>query len=173
MISEFEAPIPGQSLTTTPKNAPYENPPELVQVEDVIDVHLNNLSKPKVMESVLELLESGQITIVNIVRTILRIAISNGVHTIDTGLFAAPVMHEFIKQTANVVGIDYEEGFEDKKKNKKIEEGRIALKAKEELKKSGYELPEIDIKDIDEVEPEEVEEVTQKIGRGLMSRGEE
>lgn len=26
---QFERPVPGQSLTTTPKSAPYERPPEI------------------------------------------------------------------------------------------------------------------------------------------------
>ncbi len=33
----YDRPIPGQSLTTEPKNAPYENPPEIVDVDEAIE----------------------------------------------------------------------------------------------------------------------------------------
>ena len=37
--------IPGQSLTAEPKNAPYENPPEINTEEDAIMWHLERLSE--------------------------------------------------------------------------------------------------------------------------------
>ena len=33
--------IPGQSLTAEPKNAPYENPPELTTPEDAVEWKTN------------------------------------------------------------------------------------------------------------------------------------
>ena len=48
-----ERPIPGQSLTTTPKNAPYERPPELTDSTEALDFHLDNLVKDGVIEDVL------------------------------------------------------------------------------------------------------------------------
>ena len=35
-MTAFELPIPGQSLTTEPKAAPYERPPEFDNLQDVI-----------------------------------------------------------------------------------------------------------------------------------------
>ena len=40
----FDAPIPGQSLTSEPKNAPFERPPEIVNPEEALMVHLKRLN---------------------------------------------------------------------------------------------------------------------------------
>lgn len=55
----FERPIPGQSLTTEPKNAPYERPPEIVDPIEALNVHIENLLKPGAMEDALYFLEYG------------------------------------------------------------------------------------------------------------------
>ena len=40
----FDAPIPGQSLTSAPKNRPWRNPPQLAKVEDAMEYYLPRLS---------------------------------------------------------------------------------------------------------------------------------
>ena len=37
---QFERPIPGQSLTTPPKSAPFERPPEIADPVKALDYHL-------------------------------------------------------------------------------------------------------------------------------------
>jgi hypothetical protein len=49
----FERPIPGQSLTTPEKSSPYEKPAEIIDPIDALNVHLDNLNDPEVMEGVL------------------------------------------------------------------------------------------------------------------------
>ena len=46
----FNAPIPGQSLTTPPRNAPYERPPEITDPDEALAVHLKRLSDPDAIE---------------------------------------------------------------------------------------------------------------------------
>lgn len=108
----YDRPIPGQSLTSTPRNAPYERPPEIVDPEDAIIVHLTNLNKPEAMEGVIEFVNEG-FDIQTLVEGITRSAVLSGIHTIDVGLIVAPVIHEFIRTTLDKVGVEYEEGFED------------------------------------------------------------
>ena len=43
----FSAPIPGQSLTSEPKNYAWENPPRMVSPEESLTWHLDRLSEPK------------------------------------------------------------------------------------------------------------------------------
>ena len=105
-------PIPGQSLTTTPKNAQYEQPPLIVNPEEALQIHLTRLSKPRSMEDMLEFIEGG-VDIRTIVEGILRGAVLNGVHSIDVSLIIAPVLHEFIRGLPLAAGIDFEDGFED------------------------------------------------------------
>ena len=52
-----ERPIPGQSLRTPPKNAPYERPPETANPLEALNIHLDNLSEKGAMEDVINALE--------------------------------------------------------------------------------------------------------------------
>ena len=36
----FDAPIPGQSLTDTPGNYPWEHPPQYTDVDDILDIYI-------------------------------------------------------------------------------------------------------------------------------------
>ena len=78
----FERPIPGQSLTTEPKNAPYERPPEITDPIEALDAHIDNLLKPGAMEDVLYFLEFG-VDLVTMVQGILRSAVMEGIHSVD------------------------------------------------------------------------------------------
>jgi hypothetical protein len=112
-MTMFDRPIPGQSLTTTPKNAPYERPPEVVDPEQALQIHLDRLTDPDRMEDALYFLEIG-VDLVTLVEGILRSAVMGGIHTVDVSLIIAPVIHEYIKSTADALGVEYEEGFDNK-----------------------------------------------------------
>jgi len=109
--------FPGQSLTSEPKNAPYENPPEMVEPEEVVMWHLNRLSEPERLDALLDSMELG-LDVVTLTEGILRGAVMNGRHSIDVSLIVAPVVHEFIKNAADAANLDYEEGFPDDSKQK-------------------------------------------------------
>jgi hypothetical protein len=141
--------IPGQSLTAEPKNAPYENPPELTTPEDAIDWHLGRLTTEDKVEALLDAMELG-IDVVTLTEGILRGAVLDGRHNIDISLIIAPVVHEFIKTTADKVGIDYEEGFPDDS------EERIKVKYAINSRKAQKMLDEYnDEENMEKVNPEE------------------
>ena len=104
--------IPGQSLTAEPKNAPYENPPELNTEEDAVMWHLERLSELDRMEALVDMLELG-IDVVTLTEGLLRGAVLEGRHSIDISVVIAPVIHEFITSTADKMRVDYEEGLPD------------------------------------------------------------
>lgn len=167
----FNKPIPGESLTSTPKNAPYENPPEISDPEEALQVHLSRLTDPNRMDKVMGLLDIG-VDIQTMTEGILRSAVMNGIHSIDISLIIAPVIHEYIKLTADQVGIDYKEGFEDDEETESgINYMLASVKSKEKLQEMDM-LP----KELPEQEEEtailEDSEVEPKL-KGLMSRGEE
>jgi hypothetical protein len=141
--------IPGQSLTAEPKNAPYENPPELTTPEDAIDWHLDRLTTENKLEALVDAMELG-IDVVTLTEGILRGAVLDGRHNIDISLIIAPVVHEFIKTTADKVGIDYEEGFPDDSEERiKVKYAINSRKAQKML--DGYNDEEA----MEEVNPEE------------------
>ena len=108
----FAAPIPGQSLTTEPKNMPFERPPEIVDPIEALDMHIENITNQDAMEDALYFLEKG-LTLTALVEGVLRSAVKEGMHSIDVSLIIAPVLHEYIKGLALESGVEFDEGFEN------------------------------------------------------------
>jgi hypothetical protein len=170
--------IPGQSLTAEPKNAPYENSPSMSKPEDAIMWHLNRLMEPDKAEALFDAMEMG-IDVVTLTEGLLRGAVLDGRHSIDVSLIIGPVVHEFIKTSAERVGIDFDEGIPDDSKEKTKVKYQIntkkAAKVLEGLKKSGKlsdpeEAPVVDM-------PTDVMEMSDEAmpmppmgGKGLMAR---
>jgi hypothetical protein len=164
----LNGPIPGQSLTTTPKNYPWERPPEIVDPEEAIQMHITRLSDPDMLEDALNLIEFEELDIQTVVAGIMRGAVANGIHSIDVGLIVAPVVHEFIKQAAKAVGIDANDGFEDKAAKDQKKQYAVANRARKTLAEMGVKPKEV----AKEVEMEEMpEEKAPEAPRGLMARG--
>jgi len=169
MAERFQAPIPGQSLTGRPKNYPWERPPEIVDPEVALQMHLIRLSEPERMNTALDVLEFGVTDLYTLVRGLMRSAVSEGIHTVDVGMLIAPVVHEFIKQTADTVGIDYKDGITDTGEKEKARNARAAMMAKKKLDQIDIEPPTDIERDsfVGETEPEE-----QPVRQGLMAREE-
>lgn len=170
----FDSPIPGQSLTKEPKNYAWENPPEMVDVDDVIGFHLNKLSEEKSIDNLLLLLESGM-PVKTLVETFLTSAVMSGLHTVDVSILVAPVLHEFITMTAEDAEINFKEFFS----SDEIEEGNLDSKVNLLLKKSlsetadsekdsGYKI----VKEMSKAAKEQplTEEIQKEKSKGLMSR---
>ena len=104
----FEAPIPGQSLTGEPKAMPFENPPQLDKVEDVIKFYIGNMSQQEVMDDIFIALDEG-FPLNILVKSILSTGVMEGVHSIDISLVVAPVVHEYIHGAAVSEGIKVRE----------------------------------------------------------------
>lgn len=166
---QFNGPIPGQSLTTAPKNFPWERPPEISDPEEAIQMHITRLSDPDLLEDALNLFEFEDLDIQTVVKGIMRGAVANGIHSIDVALLAAPVVHEFLKQAAKAVGIDAEDGFEDKKAKKQKYDYVVTSRAKKMLKEMGAKPKEV----AKQVEMEEAPEEEAPVApKGLMARGD-
>ena len=166
---QLDRPIPGQSLTTTPKGAPYERPPELSDPIDALEAHLDNLMKDGAMEDALYFLEFG-VDLVTLVQGMLRGAVMEGIHSIDVSLIIAPVLHEHIKGFAEAAKLDYDEGFEN-------EEGKKALAYKRDVARAKKMMKKLEEKGEAEVSvPEPMEEPKPEIEKqepdksGLMAR---
>ena len=129
---QFNRAIPGQSLTTPPKSAPYERPPQISDPLEAIDYHLEQLDDPKTVEELMFFLQLG-IDLSTLVEGIARKAVLDGIHSIDISLSIAPVIHEYIKGYADALDIDYDEGFEDKEEEDRIMYGRNLILAKKML----------------------------------------
>ena len=109
----FKAPIPGQSLTTTPKNSPWERPPKFTKPDDALEAHLDKLSDPSKIKDTIHLLEMGM-PVEGLTKAILTNAVMQGIHSVDVSMLIAPVIHEFITAIGKQSGIDFKTGWEIK-----------------------------------------------------------
>lgn len=140
MIDTFRAPIPGQSLTTPPGSFPFERPPEINDPEEAIQMHLTRLSNAEMKQDILDALELD-VSVRQLTEGILRSAVAEGIHTIDTSLVVAPVIHEFIRLTATEAGVEFDEGLVDKKAEEQKRKAITIAKAKKMIEKFKNEKP--------------------------------
>lgn len=140
MINGMQAPIPGQSLTSAPGSFPFERPPEITDPEEAIQMHLTRLNSPEMKQDMLDMLELD-VSVRQLTEGILRSAVAEGIHSIDTSLIVAPVVHEFIRLTAKQAGIEFDEGLVDKKEARKKEKAVAVAKAEKYLRKFKNEKP--------------------------------
>ena len=109
MTSEFspdllQAPIPGMSLTKAPKEMPFENPPELFKIEDVIEHYVNRIADPDVEDPLLLMLDEG-VGIDLIADFITTSGTRNSIHSLDLGFLVNPVVRELIKYIADSANV--------------------------------------------------------------------
>jgi hypothetical protein len=151
----MDRPIPGQSLTTTPKNAQYEQPPQINDPEKALNFHLGNLSKPKSMEDILEFVDQG-VTIRALVEGVLRGGVMNGIHSIDISLIIAPVIHEFVRGIPLAAGMEFVDGFDED----------------EDIDEAMYRMKKPEVEEEEPVEEPTVQEMPMKEEKpsGLMAR---
>ena len=183
MASFLEAPIPGQSLTDEPKNWPWENPPEMVDPDEVTKYYINKLADEEVMDD-LSVLFGGDMPVAPFVKTLMTTGVMNGLHSVDVSLIVAPVIHEFIKASMTTYGIKVRDDIEDpEEKLKERERNRLALaielavadsKGKEgdtglDLLKTLQGTLEEETDDVPQQEEMEVSEMAEP--QGLMARG--
>jgi hypothetical protein len=126
----FRGPIPGQSLTTTPGNYPWEKPPEMVEVEDVVKFYVNKLANQDVMDDLAVMFEADM-PVSSFVKTLMTSGTMTGRHTVDAGILAAPAIHAFIKAAMTQYGIEVrDEPYDPKKDPSAREQKRLEMRIK-------------------------------------------
>lgn len=105
MVNMLQGPVPGQSLTDTPRNAPWERPSEFDTVEDAVKFHVNKLADPDVMDDIAVAFELGA-DLKTMAEMIVTMGSMKGLHTVEVGMLAGPVVASFIKMAMHSVGID-------------------------------------------------------------------
>lgn len=91
----FDAPIPGQSLTEEPGKYPFEQPPEIVDVDQAVEMVIGNIIEdPEATEQVQKLMITGM-PIESIVNTIAFTGFSEGKWTPDVAELMKPPLAAF------------------------------------------------------------------------------
>ena len=125
MANLFQGPIPGQSLTDTPKNGPWENPPDLNTVEEATDYYIKKLSTPKALDDLSLVFQLGG-NLRNVSETLALMGTMKGVHSVDVQMLVAPVIGEYIRLAMNAYGVEVPDDLlTEEEENAKYEESRM------------------------------------------------
>ena len=125
MVHPLEAPIPGQSLTSEPKNVPWEYPARITEPMDALEFHMKQLTDESTVDNILEMLEIG-IPVSVVASSMLTVAVMDGEHSLDVKLIIKPFVEDHIKSLAEVTGIDYMLSMKDLDTNSEAERQRKA-----------------------------------------------
>lgn len=111
-LSLLEGPVPGESLTVEPRNAPWENPPKYADPMDALDFYLERLADPEAQEELLDMLDVG-IPIDVVSGSLLSKGVMQGIHSVDVKLLLTPIIAKNLKAIANVSGVTYKNTMEE------------------------------------------------------------
>ena len=171
-MARFDYPVPGQSLTTPPRNAPYERPPQTVDPKEALQIHISNLNSKESMEDIAYFAEMG-LDVKSQTEALLRSAVAEGIHSIDVSLTIAPLLHQFIVGRLEAMGLDYDEGINNVAEKEGIRYQRNISKAMKMLSgiKPTGDVDEMDLEqtEVEETAPVEEQTVKEPV-RGLMAR---
>lgn len=136
-LSAFNKPIPGSSLTTHKMGErPWERPPELNSMEEVLPYYMKRLAKQEVLDDVMVALEAG-IPLKPMVESLYTSQVMRGMHSLDLGLLVAPALTEFIAAVADDYGVEYKYTSKDPREtNKAKEKERIGVLLSAAIEKS-------------------------------------
>ena len=87
----FDAPVPGQSLTDTPGNSPWEHPPQYTDLNTAAEYVWDILHEENKLEQVLLILKSG-VSIEAITRGILFTGFVDGKWSVDLAMLLAEII---------------------------------------------------------------------------------
>lgn len=176
----MNAPVPGESMTAEFGSRPWHSPPEIEDPVEALDWHLDRLEEPKTRKAMVQALQLG-IPVRDLNLGMLRAAVGQSKHDMDTMFIIASVTHEALEVLAEEEGIDYKSGFEETEEDRDQEYVINAMIAKKMLAKhsesgdldgfdeSDLEAPETEHSPMAEAEIELNKE--EQAPKGLMARG--
>src|SRR5210317_958287 len=94
-ISNFDAPIPGQSLTSEPKSWAWERPPRFVKKEDAALFIWDKLHTQDQLERIIVLLDIG-VSVDSLTKTIVFGGFVEGSYTPDVAGLLFPIVQRMI-----------------------------------------------------------------------------
>jgi hypothetical protein len=165
MLNEesFDAPIPGMSLTAEAGNRPWQKPPRYANTKDVVEYYIERMSTDEFSNMLVDVAESG-IPLTTIANSIQMYGVMEGIHSIDSGILALPIIMEMMLLTVDAAGIEYNSGMSEEDEEKVIDSDLLLSK----LKDTNLD----NIEQEEESEPEELPTINAEVdtGGGLMSR---
>ena len=161
MVDEpkFDAPIPGMSLTTEVGNRPWQQPTRFTKTKDVAEYYIEKLAEDEFADMLVDVAETG-IPLTTIANTIQMNSVMQGIHSVDSGILALPVIMEMMLITVEAAGIEYNSGMEKNTEDQPMNTSLLLSKLEEFTTEKTNEEPEDMPMPV--IEPD--------MGGGLMSR---
>lgn len=159
----FDYPIPGEGMTAELGSRPWQNPPQYASVEQALEFYIPKLVSEELYDGILDSMELG-IPLTTMADSMQSAAVMQGLHTVDVGILAMPVLIEMLAYIGDEAGIEYNLGMDKPIDEDKISSTKIALA----MKKMREKLPEALEKR--EEEPEMEETMPEPAPTGLMAR---
>ncbi len=126
-VSNFGAPIPGQSLFSAPGERPWERPSELNTVDEALSFYFTSMRDPEIIDDIMTVVDMG-IPLEPIVKTMYMSSVMRGLHNLDVGLIVAPVLSEFLAAVAKSYDIDFKySGVDPMEEKNKKEQQKIQM----------------------------------------------
>jgi hypothetical protein len=159
----FDYPIPGEGMTAELGSRPWQNPPQYATVEQALEFYIPKLVSEEIYDGLLDSMELG-IPLTTMADSMQSAAVMQGLHTVDVGILAMPVIIEMLAYIGDEAGIEYNLGMDKPIDEDKISSTKIALAMKRMREKMPEALEER------EEQPEMEEPMPEPAPTGLMAR---
>ena len=159
----FDYPIPGEGMTAELGSRPWQNPPQYATVEQALEFYIPKLVSEEIYDGLLDSMELG-IPLTTMADSMQSAAVMQGLHTVDVGILAMPVIIEMLAYIGDEAGIEYNLGMDKPIDEDKISSTKIALAMKRMREKMPEALEER------EEQPEMEEAMPEPAPTGLMAR---
>jgi len=159
----FDYPIPGEGMTAELGSRPWQNPPQYATVEQALEFYIPKLVSEEMYDGILDSMELG-IPLTTMADSMQSAAVMQGLHTVDVGILAMPVIIEMLAYIGDEAGIEYNLGMDKPIDEDKISSTKIALAMKRMREKMPEALEER------EEQPEMEEPMPEPAPTGLMAR---
>jgi hypothetical protein len=165
MLNEerFDAPIPGMSLTTEVSNRPWQNPPRYANTKDVVEYYIERMSTDEFSDMLVDVAETG-IPLTTIANSIQMYGVMEGIHSVDSGILALPIIMEMMLLSVDAAGIEYNSGMSEENEERVINSDLLLSKMED------TNLDNMEREEEPELEESPTINVEVDNGGGLMSR---
>ena len=161
--SAFDTAIPGQSLTKTPGQYPWDKPSMLNTPDEVMDYFMDKFEDDATADKLLSLIDA-QIPIATIVDSLLLAGFSEGLLTPDTAILVGEDLTMLLMHLAEQAGVEYTV---IKNQDSMIDKG---LQQIADMKKTKKEFDKSSVQD--DMDIEEEEPMPPPAPQGLMAKQE-
>ena len=109
---QFDAPIPGASLTAEVGGSPYKNPPQHSTLEQALAGYMETMQDESFIDNLVAGLEMG-VPVTTIANMIQLKGVMDGLHNIDVSILIMPFIMEMIAYIAESRNVEYDMGIDD------------------------------------------------------------